>query len=293
MMNEKTSYSGWRILLRLVRVIVLVYIGLLVVMAGCQRRMIYFPAKASEASLRERAAQTGWAAWEDADGRLLGWKELRDPAASRPDHRLVVFHGNAGFAQHRTYYRDGLGGVSGGATWEVHVLEYPGYGARPGSPSEETLFQAGREAVRSLWQEDPRPVILLGESLGSGVACQLAGEFPEQVGGLILITPFTSLGDVAARHYPMLPVRLLLRDRFDNVEALKAYRGRMSMLLAGRDEIVPAELGEQLFERYQGPKRLWVQENATHNTLELGPGVIWWEEMTAFLLQDSADPDQN
>jgi uncharacterized protein len=291
-MKEK-SYSGWRILLRLVRVVVLVYIGLLVVMAGCQRRMIYFPAKASESSLRERAAQTGWVAWEDASGQLLGWKDPHDSSAGRPDHRLVVFHGNAGFAQHRTYYRDGLGGVGGGSVWEVHVLEYPGYGARHGSPSEEAFFRAGREALGSLWQEDQRPVFLLGESLGSGVASRLAGEFPDQVGGVILITPFTSLGDVAARHYPMMPVRLLLRDRFDNVEALKAYRGRMAMLLAGRDEIVPAELGEQLFERYQGPKRLWVQENATHNTLELGPGVIWWEEMTTFLLRDSVDPDQD
>ena len=278
------SQSGWRVVFRLARIVVLVYVGLLLLLAGCQRRMIYFPAKASESALRERAAQTAWTPWEDTNGQLLGWKALSAPTTVHRPNRLVVFHGNAGFAQHRTYYRDGFGSVAG-ALWEVYVFEYPGYGARPGSPSEQAFAAAGREALEALWQADQRPVFLLGESLGSGVACRLAGEFPDRVAGLVLTTPFTSLGNVAARHYPIFPVRLLLRDRYDNVAALTHYRGPMAMLLAGQDEIIPAEIGQRLFDAYGGLKRVWVQEGATHNTLDYSPDLRWWEEVTEFLLQ--------
>lgn len=282
--TKEKSRSGWHVLFRLGRIVLLVYVGLLVLVAGCQRRMIYFPAKSSEAVLRERAAETGWAAWETADGELIGWKDLNVTTAAQPANRLVVFHGNAGFAQHRTYYRDGFGGVAGGL-WEVYVFEYPGYGARPGSPGEQAFLAAGREALEALWEADGRPVFLLGESLGSGLACRLAGEYPDRVAGLILTTPFTSLVDVAARHYPFFPVRFLLRDRYDNVEALKSYRGPMAMLLAGQDEIIPAEIGQRLFDAHAGPKRLWVQETATHNTLDYGTDTGWWEEVTEFLIR--------
>jgi pimeloyl-ACP methyl ester carboxylesterase len=289
---KENSHSASRVVFRLVRIVVLIYVGLVVLLAGCQRRMIYFPAKSSESVLRDRAAQTGWASWEDPEGHLLGWKDLHAPAPTQPVNRLLVFHGNAGFAQHRTYYRDGFGGV-GGARWEVFVFEYPGYGARPGSPSEQAFATAGREALEFLWQADKRPVFLLGESLGSGVACRLAGEFPDRVAGLILTTPFTSLADVAARQYPVFPVRLLLRDRYDNVKGLGNYRGPMAVLLAGSDEIIPAEFGRRLFDTYDGPKRLWVQETATHNTLDYNPEMPWWDEVTDFLLQHRAGEPAN
>ena len=282
---KENSHSGWYVVFRLVRIVVLIYVGLLLLLAGCQRRMIYFPAKASESALRERAAETAWAPWEDTNGQLLGWKDLSTSATVHRPNRLVVFHGNAGFAQHRTYYRNGFGSVAG-APWEVYVFEYPGYGARPGSPGEQAFAAAGRQALEALWQADQRPVFLLGESLGSGVACRLAGEFPDRVAGLVLTTPFTSLAHVAARHYPIFPVRLLLRDHYDNVAALTGYRGPLAILLAGQDEIIPADIGQRLFDAYDGPKRLWVQEAATHNTLDYSPDLRWWEDVTEFLLVD-------
>src|SRR5690606_26402997 len=143
--------------------------------------------------------------------------------------------------------------------WEVHVFEYPGYGAKPGSPGEKRFAVAAREAFEALGTEDERPVFLLGESLGSGVACSLAAEFPERVAGLVLVTPFTSLPDVAAHHYSFFPVRWLLRDRYENAEALQGYGGPLAVLLAGRDEIIPAALGRKLHDGYDGPKQLWVQ----------------------------------
>ena len=102
--------------------------------------------------------------------------------------------------------------------------------------------------------------------------------------GLLLVTPFTSLADVAAHHYPLLPVRALLSENYDSVEALSHYRGPVAFLLAGRDEIVTTELGRELYERYSGPKWLRVEERAGHNTLPYHPGAGWWGEVSRFLI---------
>ena len=115
-------------------------------------------------------------------------------------------------------------------------------------------------------------------------ASYLAANYPEQVAGLLLVTPFTSLVDVAAHHYAFLPVRALLSERYDSLEALSHYRGPAAFLLAGSDEVVPTELGQQLYDSYPGPKRLWVAEGAGHNTLPLQVGAPWWSEVSSFLL---------
>jgi hypothetical protein len=115
------------------------------------------------------------------------------------------------------------------------------------------------------------------------VASYLAGAFPEQVAGLLLVTPFTSLVDVAAHHYPFLPVRTLLSERYDSVEALSHYKGPVAFLLAGRDEVVPTILGRQLYDSYSGPKWLRVEARAGHNSIPFDPRAAWWGEISKFL----------
>lgn len=253
--------------------------------------MIYFPSHAPEDALRAQARAAGLSAWENERGELIGWKSSITTEGARPAHRLVVFHGNAGFAVNRKYYGEGFAAVGDGSTWEVFILEYPGYGARPGDPGEAAFIQAGAEALESLWRHDDRPLFLLGESIGSGVACALASRFSNRIPGLVLITPFTSLAEVGAHHYPALLVRLLLKDRYDNRGALNQYAGSLAVVLAGQDEVVPAELGQRLYDGYRaGPKRLWVQSNAGHNTLDLSPGAAWWAEVSEFLLSATRSP---
>jgi len=243
-----------------------------------QRQLIYFPQRAPAAVLEQEAVRSGLQPWRDAAGALVGW---RAPGSAAEGHRMVVFHGNAGQALDRTYYAEGLRAL--GTGWETYLFEYPGYGARDGEPSEKTIKAAAGRALRQLLAEDARPVYLTGESLGSGVASHLAAEFPEQVAGLLLVTPFTRLGDVAARHFPVLPVRNLLSEKYDNQEALSHYRGPVAFLLAGQDEVVPTELGQTLHDGYPGPKWLRVQAGAGHNTLDLRPGAAWWREVEVFL----------
>jgi pimeloyl-ACP methyl ester carboxylesterase len=259
----------------------LVLMGGVFMFASLQRQMIYYPQVEPEEDLLRAASRMGLLDWRDGSGQLIGW---RSNTAEEKARRVVVFHGNAGYALHRDYYVAGF--LAQGRDWEVYLFEYPGYGARPGEPSESGIKAAATEALALLLGSDARPVYLVGESLGSGVASYLSSQFPEQVGGMLLVTPFTSLPDVAAHHYGFLPVRRMLSERFDSRAALSHYRGPVAFLLAGSDEIVPTELGRQLYESYAGPKWLRVQPGAGHNTLSLYPGADWWREVTAFLTAD-------
>jgi uncharacterized protein len=278
-----------RFLFILCRMLCMVYIGFSIYLAIFQRRMIYYPTRGQGADLIAIASRNGLSPWYSPDQILMGWKPAHAPPPGAD--LLLVFHGNAGFALHRTYLVDGFQRPPGKPAFHVFIMEYPGYGARPGTPSETTLKQAGAEALSQLQRDHPGSrIFLAGESLGSGIACWLAGENPTQVAGLFLMTTFNRLTDVARHHYRILPVDLLLRDRYESTQALETYRGPVGILLAGKDNVVPARFGKHLFEAYQGPKRLWIQENRNHNTLDYGLHEPWWTEVTQFLLTQAAPP---
>lgn len=272
-----------RQLLRLARSLAVAWLVVVAVMAVWQDSLIYFPARARAEALIAEANRPGLEPWRDTGGEIIGWRKPR-AAAAQAAHRLIVFHGNAGYALHRWSYVAGFGALDEGRLWDVHLFEYPGYGARSGHVGEHAFNAAAASAFESLRAEDARPIHLLGESIGSGPACMLAARAPEEVAGLCLVTPLARLADVAAHHYPFLPVRLILRDRWDNVAALTNYRGRLAMRLAGRDEIVPPAQSRMLFDRFSGPKRLWVEPGAGHNTLDMMPANAWWREASDFLL---------
>jgi hypothetical protein len=191
----------------------------------------------------------------------------------------MVIHGNAGDALGRVDYLP----VLEAAGFEGVLLEYPGYGPRPGRPSERALVADGRAALWQLKAEGPGPVLLLGESLGSGVAVQVASRGPGSVAGLLLVTPFARLTEVAAHHYPFLPMRLLLRDRWDSLGAIGGYAGPVAILVAGRDEVVGAAQGRRLAGAVTGPVQLREVPWAGHNGLPLAPGRAPWPELLAFL----------
>ncbi len=100
--------------------------------------------------------------------------------------------------------------------------------------------------MASLFNQDYDQLFLVGESIGTCVAASLENQYSARTKSVLLITPFTSLVDVGKVHYPIFPIALLLRDRYDYVESLKGYGGPVAFLIAGADEIVPPSLGYQL-----------------------------------------------
>ena len=240
-----------------------------------QRRLLYFPARTTAPAAAALADRLGLRPWSDAAGEVRGWTA---PLAGAPRARLLVLHGNAGSALDRAFYAAALAPRG----LEVSLLEYPGYGARAGAPSEATLTAAALEAVDALAAAGPEPIWLLGESLGSGVASRAARLRPGRVAGLILVTPFARLAEVAHHHYPVLP-GFLLRDRWAPRDDLAGFRGPVAVLIAGRDEVVTPGQGRALLDVPGGPRRGWEQPRAGHNSLDLRPGWAGWDEIVAFV----------
>lgn len=246
------------------------------------RQFVYFPTRARPEQMEASAARLGLEPWPARSGGFMGWRRTLGQTLQRPPRTMLVFHGNAGCALDRVYFLEGFEAVSRRPMWDVHLFEYPGYGGRPGSPSEKDIKKAAESAARALLEEG-RPLFLLGESLGSGVASYLAGSLGRDISGIILVTPFTSLLEVARIHYSFLPVDLLMTEKYDSLEALTNYRGPAAFIIAEMDEIVPARLGLSLHDAFGGPKRLWIQKGKTHNTLNYDPSERWWKEVSDFI----------
>jgi pimeloyl-ACP methyl ester carboxylesterase len=266
---------------RLVRALLLLAAAAAALLAlawSLQRRLLYFPDREDRASAEARARRLGLVPWTGAGGALLGWR-LRTPGARG---RVVVFHGNAGSALDRIYAAAALALAAPSLPLDVYLAEYPGYGPRPGVPGEPALRAAAAEALAAARAEGTGPLLVAGESLGSAVAALAAADARGAVDGVLLVTPLASVPAVARRHYPFVPAALV-RDTWRTDLALGRYRGPVAFVVAGRDEVVFPELGVALHDAYPGPRRLWVDPEATHNTVDWRPAAPRWREIVEFL----------
>ncbi|HEY1096803.1 MAG TPA: alpha/beta hydrolase [Alphaproteobacteria bacterium] len=188
------------------------------------------------------------------------------PKTGKPT--IVYFHGNAGTDVDRIYKTtlpvdDGYGFL---------LTEYRGYGGNPGTPGEEGLYNDARAWLEFMESQNipPENRIYYGESLGTGVAVQMATEQKPKI--LILEAPFTSVTDVASFYYPFLPVRLLLRHRFDSLS--KAAKLDMPVLVyhGTKDRTVPYRFGQILFAALPGQDNIFVtiKDGAHHDLFAQG-----------------------
>jgi hypothetical protein len=267
---------------RVLGVAILVWLGLLAFLALSQRSMIYYPSRNEADSLERGARAQGFEPWRSAQGETIGYRSLAAPGDLRPPAAILITHGNAGYAMHRADYAQILRNAAPDRALSVYILEYPGYGARPGQPSQADFLGAADQAVSLI--PDGMPLILLGESIGTGVASATAAAHPERVKGLLLLTPFDSLANVAQHHYPLLPVRWIMRDQYPSAEWLRSYRGPVSIILAANDSIVPAKFGQKLHDTYAGPRKLIIADQADHNDLLHTLRPEQWQQAMSFLL---------
>lgn len=209
-----------------------------------QSRLLYYPQRLTEPEASEAFRLYKVTRWPDASGaEYRGVVKATVPEATLTNGTVLVFHGNAGGAHERDYFCDTLQKLG----WRVILAEYPGYGARSGKMGEASFRADGRATARLARQKYPGRLVILGESLGSGVAAAVAGDPDVRAEAVILATPWDTLTSVAVHHYPWLPVRLFLRDRYDSVAYLKNYAGPVTLLMAGDDEIMPAASTLALF----------------------------------------------
>jgi fermentation-respiration switch protein FrsA (DUF1100 family) len=251
-----------------------VYIVIVVLIALGQRKLQYLPSPAAAGvPSGERYRLLEEVELTAADGvRLCAWYW----PGERP-LTLLVFHGNAGHRGHRLPWMERLHALGLG----VFLLDYRGYGGSGGSPSEEGLYLDGEAAVAWLRARGAPGVVYVGESLGCGVAVEMAVRHPPAA--LIVQSGFSSAVDVARRVYPFLPVGLLMKDRYENLPKIRGLSVPLLVIHGERDEIVAPDLGRALFDAAPGPKELFIVPRAGHNDLLLAGGSAYYARVDAFL----------
>lgn len=211
--------------------------------------------------------------------RVTAWASPAD--AAPPGRPVGVFlHGNGDNLE--TLRRAGLYRRLDDLEIPWLAIDYPGYGRSTGKPGEKPLVASGvaaLEAAERRWPE--RPVVLAGWSIGAAVAVQVAARHPQRVAGLVLVSPFTRLADVAAVHFPAFIVRPLLAGRYDSLAAAPHLPHPALVLHGERDRIIPADQGERLAGELGGEVRWVTVPGSGHNDI-LGQDRVW-SEMKRFL----------
>lgn len=246
--------------MRFVLLLVLLPLAAYLVIVGAlfigQRRLLYLPDPGAAAAMAPALDMTALKS-EAADGVVVThW--LAPAPAGRPT--AVLFHGNGGALDAlvpwaETLQREGYG---------VVLADYRGYSGNPGAPSEAGLYADARGLLAALNRQGVEDgyLLLFGWSLGSGVATQMAVE--HHVRALVLLAPFDSVVDVAQAHYPWVPVRMLMWDRFDSRDKIATIATPLMIIHGEDDPIVPVSRGKALFAVAQEPKRLLILPQVGH-----------------------------
>ena len=200
----------------------LLFLGAVIYLVGCvfvyliQRKLIYFSSSQNE------SLPDGFVSWHGTNG-FIGFKSEKGST-----NALLFFQGNGGNASGWAHALTEFPG-------DVFILEYPGYGERSGTSSQESIGQAAIEAFDSI--PKGKDILVCGQSLGTGVAAQLIQH--RTVSKLLLITPFTSLSDMAKSQYPFFPVSLMLKDPYPVLDIWLMHSNASCVFIAQNDEIIP------------------------------------------------------
>lgn len=260
------------ILRKMIRLLASVYVLLFVLLCIFQRSLLYSPSHTS-ISLRDAHANRAFKEMsvKTEDGlNLVTWYA---PATSKP-FTFVFFHGS----RYNLASASGIAEPYIAAGYGFLVAEYRGYSGLPGKPTEAGLYADARAEIKGLLTQGVRgeTIILFGQSLGTGVATQMAQEFP--VAGLILMAPYLSIPDAAQFHYPIYPVKYVVVDRFENVEKISNVHVPLLIVNGSKDQIVPPIQGKILFSKANEPREFHSLPGDGHNDLFddfLPIGLVW------------------
>lgn len=256
----------------ILEILFVLFAGITLLLYFFQGRMIFFPQPTAP---ENQSRYAGNEIRLRHDGVILsGWFFKNQIGPGRP---LIVYYG--GNAEDVSLNFGDLGRFN---TRSFLFMNYRGYGRSDGRPSESALVDDALFILDHVLETegiDPAHVVLMGRSLGAGVAVQVAAK--RKVGGVILVTPFDSLVNVARVHYPIFPVRFLLRHRFDSAALAPGITIPALFLTASNDRVVPVRLARKLEAVWAGPVTAVTVEGTDHNTIETSP--VYWAAVNDYL----------
>ena len=268
-----------------VAVVLYVSLGLLIKFTNVINQFIYFPERVIDQDPGDFGLEFEDVYLETSDGvRIHGWFV---PGSGGPT--LVWFHGNGGNISNRA---DNIAGLNRRLGVSILIIDYRGYGLSDGSPDEQGTYLDAEAAVAHALSRpdvDPERLVLFGRSLGCAVAAEMAVR--HDVYAVVLESPFTSVPAMARRAYPFLPgLGLLTGNMYDTLGKTARIDAPVMVLHGDSDEIVPFEMGREVFEAAQEPKRFYAIRGAGHNDTFAVGGAPYLDALASFLAEPRSEP---
>jgi len=251
-MNKKKMYN-----LFLVSLVVLVYFLVTLGLYIFQRNLLYHPVENNYYGDKLSVNIEKVNITTDDNIDLLAWYHNKDIKKYKT---ILFFHGNAGSLENRIHKINHFKDMN----INFILLAWRGFSGNKGKPTEQGLYQDARSAVKWLINQGvtEENIIIYGESLGTGVATEIAQN--KNFAGVILESPFTSMIDLGKKYYPIFPVKLLLKDKYESEKKIKNLKSPLLVIHGKKDKIVPFYMGKKIFDMANNPKFNYFTEMDDH-----------------------------
>jgi fermentation-respiration switch protein FrsA (DUF1100 family) len=237
--------------------VVLAYFIIILFVYFYQRNLLYYPSENNYLNDKITFNYEEIFIETDKKIKLKSWFIKKDLDKFKT---ILIFHGNAGNLFNRVYKLNELNKLD----VNILLISWRGFSGNKGKPTEKNLYRDADESVKWLNNQGviSKNIILYGESLGTGVATELGTS--NAFGGIILESPFTSIANAAKIYYPYLPVSIILKDRYDSIGKIKNINTPIFIMHGKMDNIVPQQMGLELFEKANNPKYSYFPEDDDH-----------------------------
>ncbi len=237
--------------------IIIAYLVLLVFIYFYQRNLLYHPSENNYQNDKVKFSYDEIFIKVDDKIKLKSWIINKNLKKFKT---LVFFHGNAGELSNRIYKLNELNKLD----INILLISWRGFSGNEGSPTEDNLYKDAEAAIQWLNRKEVKNnrIILYGESLGTGVAVEIGKK--NNFNSIILESPFTSMENAAKIYYPYLPVKLLLKDKYDSLSKITTIKTPILIMHGKKDDIVPFSMGKELFEKANNPKHSYFTSDDDH-----------------------------
>ena len=237
--------------------IIIAYLVLLVFIYFYQRNLLYHPSENNYQNDKIEFSYDEIFIKVDEKIKLKSWIINKNLKKFKT---LIFFHGNAGELSNRIYKLNELNKLD----VNILLISWRGFSGNEGLPTEENLYEDAEAAIKWLNSKgvENNKIILYGESLGTGVAVEIGKK--NIFNSIILESPFTSMESAAKIYYPYLPVKLLLKDKYDSISKIKRITTPILIMHGKKDDIVPFSMGKELFEKANNPKHSYFTSDDDH-----------------------------
>ena len=237
--------------------LIVAYVVLIIFIYFYQRNLLYHPSENNYQNDKIQFNYDEVFIKVDEKIKLKSWLIKKDFKKLKT---LVIFHGNAGHLSNRIYKLNELYKLD----INILLISWRGFSGNKGSPTEQNLYKDAEATIKWLNEQEIKnnQIILYGESLGSGVAVEIGKK--NNFNSIILESPFTSIENSAKIYYPYLPVKLLLKDKFNSISKITMINIPILIMHGKKDDVVPFSMGKQLFEKANSPKHSYFTSDDDH-----------------------------